>query len=163
MQIDLLAVTVRIRIAVIFLHEQFRSGQTKTINALFYIAYHKQVVFPFFLSGHCCQDCLLYIIAVLVLIYHDLGKLLPIFFCRSSRFTGLFVHQNPQCKMLNIRKIDHISICLRFCKPFQKLFCQIHQFLHNWTFFHDHFQLFFLRIRKIIFFYTIQVLLHFIP
>ena len=75
-QIDLFcrlfALSLRLRVLLVFFQKQLRPRQTELINTLLHIADHKPVVSALALAGDGGQKILLHQIAVLILVDHDL-------------------------------------------------------------------------------------------
>ena len=114
-------------IGLIFFHKQFRSCQTETVNALFYIPYHKQIVDTLRLATDPCQNHLLNQITVLIFVNHNVLIIIcQISCCLSTRADSvLTLHQNLQCQMLQVVKITEIPFSFFLCITVRKLFCQI--------------------------------------
>ena len=133
-QVDPLFLTVFQRIALIFFHEQFRTGQTKTVDALLYISYHKDIFTFIDPAGNCLHQDLLDQITVLILIQQDLIIFFRKLSCRLAGhivFSFLF-QKDIQGKMFHIRKIQNIFFTLLCLETLCKILCQLHQHLQRW-------------------------------
>ena len=106
----------------IFLLKQPWSRHPKLINTLFHIAYHKHIPVLTGLRippGYACQNRLLQIIGVLILIDHDLSILLLQLSGRLGRIpfpVRITLHQYLQCIMLHITEVHTILSLLLLCK-----------------------------------------------
>ena len=121
------------RIGCIFLHEQLWPGQPETINTLFHISYHKQVVPSVRFPGNTGKNHLLYQVAVLIFIDHDLLKIIcKIPGCLGTLAVPVFsFHQNLQRQMLQIMEIAEIPSSFFFFISSGELHRQIQQLFHH--------------------------------
>ena len=131
-QVDPLLLAVFQRIAVVFFHKKLRSRQTKTIDALLDISYHKDIFALLYPSGHHRCDKFLHKVTVLILVHHDFLVFLRQFSCCLCRdqFSIHFLHKDPEGKMLHICEIQKILLSLLSGKSLLKLqgqFCQSFQ------------------------------------
>ena len=121
-------------VTVVFIHEQFRSCQSKSVYALFYVTYHKHIRCLYRLPGYTCQNKLLNIVTVLILIRHYLLIILPKFFCNltwNNLAVFIFICQYCQCKMFHVVKIYYSIVPFSLCKCINKIYCQIYEFLYG--------------------------------
>ncbi len=133
MQVNSLLQTLFRRKRGIFLHKKFGACKPKPIDALLDISHHKQIMPAFRLHGNRTHDLFLYLVAVLILIYHDLRKMPAEFFCGMTRPSCLFIHKDLECKMLNIRKINNSLFSLFFTHSLCIFKCQTYQLFEKRT------------------------------
>ncbi|MMZ56918.1 hypothetical protein D1872_188280 [compost metagenome] len=102
-------------IRLILMQEKAWFGQTKPVDGLLHISYHKQIAFRVPVFCYKTNDRLLHLIRILILIDKYFTELRPIFQCRSGWQNpvrpGLFITQNLQAVVFQIREIDQ-SFCL---------------------------------------------------
>ena len=110
MELDLLVQIILIPVRFIFFQKKFRLRQSELIDALLHIADHKNIRCPEPFSRYTADQCLLDLIAVLILIYEN-------FFIDSRKFIR-------HCS----RSVIRTAACKDFeCKMFQVI--EIHQIL----------------------------------
>ena len=121
-QIDPLGAGIQRPVGVKFFHKNFRPGQTEFIDALFDVAHHKAVVASFILRGYGTQQQFLDIVAVLILIDQDLGKVPAVFHgSRPGRTGSVFmeIQQDLQGVMLQIREVQQVLFPLGLAVAFR--------------------------------------------
>ena len=134
MQVDpLLCPVLCQRVCTEFFHEKFRPRQTEPIDTLFHISHHKYIVAPGRYGGDTGQDRLLYQIAVLILVDHNLLKLLLILsrYRRRNRPVFRLFCQYLQRILLHIREINHIPGALLLLVSIGKFPYKLRQLLHR--------------------------------
>ena len=143
MQINPPADSVRLlRIIVIFFHEYAGLRHAETVNALLHVADHEAVSFSRLLPGHASEQKLLDGVRILVFIDIDFLKIIPVLPCRCGGNAGpvfsksrgsvlLHLKQNPQRRMLHIRKIQDILLLLGLAEAQLKEIRHAYQDIHK--------------------------------
>ncbi len=123
MKINPLLLPILQRIAFIFIHKQFGSRQPEPVNTLFYVPYHKNIIVSLPYAGYAGQNRFLNQVAVLILVNHDLRKLLLIFLrhIRRRKLSIYIPGQNPQGILLHIIKINHTPAAFLVFKSRHKI------------------------------------------
>ncbi len=124
MQVHTLVFTVFQRVSAIFLHEKLGARHAETVNALFHISDHKNIMSTVRLFRDCPENRLLHIVGILVFINHDFLIISAQFLRCAVGLMRLFIHQDFQCKMFQIVEIQHIFFTFFFSERMDK--CQRH-------------------------------------
>ncbi len=132
-QIDALAAAVLMGVGLVFFQKKFRPCQTELIDALFHVSHHKTIEMPFRLAGYRPEQILLHQVAVLILVYQYLMKILPIL---PGHGTGqnlpfLSAQQNLQGIMLDIGEIHKLFLLLARPESLPELHSQFRQHTHR--------------------------------
>jgi len=130
-QIDTLRTAFLQRVGIVFFHKKLRSRQTEAVDTLLDVPHHEQVVRSALLSRDRPKKRLLHMIAVLILVDHDLLVHVAELLRRSARLLCLCIHENLQCEMLQIVKIHQILAALFRCKRLGECDGKTHQFLRH--------------------------------
>src|SRR5699024_6641461 len=109
----------------VFLQKQLRSCLTETIDALLDIAHHENIISAVLKAGDAGEKHFLNVIAVLILVNHNLGKARRQLLRRLGAQKAsvlLLPDEDLQSKMLQIRKIQKVLLPLLRGERVDKLF-----------------------------------------
>ena len=129
MKVNSLFFTILQRIPVIFFHKKLRHSHTEPVDTLLHISYHKNILTSVYPARHHCGEKFLYTVTVLIFVHHNFLITLGQFSGSLGRFQNisLFLHQDLQCQMLHIHKIQDILFSLFCSESFCKFCGQLHQ------------------------------------
>ena len=101
--------SVKWAVTVQFFHKNFRHRLSKTINALFHVADHKEI---FALPGNCRKNHILCAVGILILIHQHFLVFLRRLLRQRSRTIGIAqsLHQKAQRHMLQVGKIQKLLL-----------------------------------------------------
>ena len=133
MKVDPLLLAVLQRICFILFHKKLRPGKTETVYTLLNVPYHKDIFPPVGPAGNHSCDHLLDIVAVLIFVDKNLVVFLRKFpgGLGGGQLFSFFSHQNLQCEMLHICKIQKIFLPLFLRKTFLKGKSKLHKAFHR--------------------------------
>ena len=112
---------------VVFPQENGGVGHAEAVDALLHVAYHEDV---FALPGHGGKNMILHVVAVLVLVHHDL-PVPPRNVAGQLRGFVVFVQQQGNGKMLHVRKVHHVPPRLLLPVGPGEVRRQVHQGQHG--------------------------------